>query len=90
MKEELEKITDGYKFSVHNDMINSQDEFKWYGYEKDMAKLSKKYPDFTFEVFREYEEGDWLNQDGTLETTHQFRIFKDGEVTEKQLNLSYT
>lgn len=90
ISEALTKITQGYDFYAEKDMIRSGNEIKWYGYEDDILKLSKKYPELTFEVFREYEEGDWLNNDGTLETSHQFRIFKNGNVEEKKLRLMWS
>ena len=63
----LTEISGGYTF---DDEGNSEDNYKWYDYQKDMAQLSKLHPDTVFKVHREGEEA------GDIEDTY----YKNGKL----------
>ncbi len=84
---ELEELSE-YSFYSSGDMICSGDEYKWYDWDKDMIELSKRFPKIRFRVFREYEEGDYMNEMGRLETTHTYREFENGQEFLFEINLS--
>lgn len=85
--ETLNEISN-YTFYNSNDCIFSQDYIKWYDYDSDMIKLSKKYPNIEFALFREYEEGDYIDKTGQLKTTHTYRKFENGKEFLYEIKMS--
>lgn len=66
----LEKVSGGYTFNEWNGVLYSDDNYKWYDYQKDMKKLSSLYPETIFKVHREGEEA------GDIEDTY----YKNGKL----------
>ncbi len=87
VKDALHKIAE-YTFYVSNDIIHSSDEMKWYGYEEDMVKLSEAFPKLRFKVFRDYEEGCYMEESGNIKNTHEYNEFQSGKQHEFEINIS--
>lgn len=81
----------GYNCFVHRDKrITAEDEIKWYDYFDHMVELSKMFPNVLFKLFREYEEGDYMNSMGELKTTHTYIEFINGKDIQYNLSIEKT
>ena len=87
VKDALHKIAE-YSFYVSGNIINSGDEIKWCSWDDDMITLSEKFPKLRFKVFRDYEEGCYMNQSGFIENTHTYKEFENGRDVLFKINIS--
>lgn len=87
--EDLKEISEYSWMKYEEERIYSEEAIRWYDWEKDMKKLSKKYPKILFELLAEGEEsGDMWKarfKDGLMEKVEviiSFPEFKKLKVVE--------